>query len=335
MTEQQKIAAKLGLFDPVAALLKDESEKIASVLENLPTALDHSNAGNKSAAFAPEGEVEQGWADEAAQKLQEWVAQGKDPRHFAEAYAKETAPTGRSALIGGLGGAGLGAGAGALARSLAGSHARGSTGLWAAGGALAGGLLGARGLPRQQRRQGEEIAQYAIASQLGQPKQGSEEKLALPAGMMSPGAGVEAELTARASQGMEQGMEQGMDPSMGQGKEGAAKTAQPPMQQGQMQQGQMQGQMPQMGSPEMQAQQAMMDAEAMKADPLEAQNETLRKVIQNQKLKLELADLTTKVMQAAQPPQMPQMGPEEGPEAGGDGQMMGDPMEYMRQALTE
>jgi len=94
----------------------------------------------------------------------------------------------------------------------------------------------------------------------------------------------------------------------------------------------MPGAMPQMGSPEMQAQQALMDAEAMKADPLEAQNETLRKVIQNQKLKLELAELSTKAQQAAMPPQV---GPEAGPEAGGDGQMQGDPMEYMRQALSQ
>ena len=300
MTEQQKIAAKLGMFDPVAELLKDESEKIASVIESLPASLDHIRPGNKSAAFNPADEVEQGWADEAGQALQEWVAQGKDPRHFSEAYAKEHTKTLPNMLLGGLGGAAAGGLLGAAVRPNLGTNRA-----WAGGGALIGGLLGARGLPRQQHRQNEEIAQHALAERLGQGQQG-------------------------------QGMERA--------KEGAAKVAQPPMGAPgpaagggapQMSQAPMPQMGAQPGSPEMQAQQAMMDAEAMKADPLEAQNETLRKVIQNQKLKLELAELTDKVTQAAQPPQMPQMGPEEGPEAGGDGQAMSDPMEYMRQALSE
>lgn len=123
-----------------------------------------------------------------------------------------------------------------------------------------------------------------------------------------------------------------------QDKEAATKEAQPPMGSPGPAAGggapqMMPGQMAQPGSPEMQAQQAMADAEAMKADPLEAQNETLRKVIQNQKLKLELAELSAQSQQAAMPPEV---GPEAGPEAGGDGGAMeSDPMEYMRQALSE
>lgn len=228
LSEEQKIAIKLGEFDPVAEILKDEQEKIASAIEKSSDYLDHE----------------------------------------------------KEAFLGGLG-----------ARAVAAVKAQAAK-------------------PKPSVARGVAKAVKSVPKVLATGDQ-------------------KARRLGRLYEMGRQGIKSGEDETV--------KEAQPPMGAPGMAAGggapqMMPGAMPQMGSPEMQAQQALMDAEAMKADPLEAQNETLRKVIQNQKLKLELAELSTKAQQAAMPPQV---GPEAGPEAGGDGQMQGDPMEYMRQALSQ
>jgi len=102
----------------------------------------------------------------------------------------------------------------------------------------------------------------------------------------------------------------------------------------QMMPGMMPGMMPQMGGgmpgmggpdPQASAAAAMEEAAMAQADPIEHENETLRKMIENKKLKIELADLGNAVP-----------GGTAAEAAGaGAGTPEGNPMEYMRQALSQ
>lgn len=120
-------------------------------------------------------------------------------------------------------------------------------------------------------------------------------------------------------------------------KEASTKEAQPPMGAPPMAAGggapqMMPGQMAQMGGgmpgmggdPQAAAAAAMQEAAEAESDPIEHENETLRKMIENKKLKKELMALDAEVP-----------GGTVAEAAGATGTPEGDPMQYMRQALSE
>jgi len=367
MSEQQKIAAKLGEFDPVAELLKDESDKIASVINNAPDNLDHTDVAllKKAGPWAPSV------TEEEAMALK---GKGVSDEHIGDVGASRSNVLTNS-LLGAMGGSVVGSGLGGLTGNAGVAGGLGTVG------ALAGTYLLPHLMRQRARRKAIEMAggggdptkEAGVMDSLRHSAANAADAAATGAGRLSAASKVQSKQDTGAGKTSRGNILKDVSTNLHaakgslknkaislRSKAGAdtTKEAMPPMGAPGPAAGggapqMMGGAMPQMGGgmppqgmppmgapgpaagggvdPQAAAAAAMDEAALAQSDPIEHENETLRKMIENKKLKLELIELGNQVPGGTSAEAMG--GGAAGP--AGAGAPQGDPMEYMRQALSQ